>query len=166
MLRITARTSLLFFLCAFVAPALQRLWPARSTRWLEANQDRSTLGFAASHTVHLAFIVALAVKMGGEPFLHAVGWVALIGGGTTYVFIYGLAAAAITRGRIAWLDSPRFRVFAHYLIWAIFARAFVGRALQSAFYVPFAFAVVAALVVRIVAAVQSRKVAALSTAAR
>ncbi len=95
MLRITARTSLLLFLCAFVASALHRVWPARSTRWLEANQDRSTLGFAASHTLHLVFLVALAVKLGGEQFLHAVGWVVLIGGGIVYLFICGLAGAAI-----------------------------------------------------------------------
>ncbi len=37
MLRITARTSLALFLCAFVASALHRLWPTAATRSLKEN---------------------------------------------------------------------------------------------------------------------------------
>ncbi len=108
------------------------------------------LGFAASHTPHLVAIVALAVKIGSERFLREITWPALIGGGIVYLFIYVLAAAAILRGRTLWLTSPRFQAFAQYLIWAIFALAFVGRAVQAMFYVPFASVVIAALVTRLV----------------
>ncbi|PYU36365.1 MAG: hypothetical protein DMG28_00815 [Acidobacteria bacterium] len=89
----------------------------------------------------------------------------LIGGGVAYLFIYGFAGAPISRGRTDWLDSRRFLAFAHYLVWAVFALAFVSYALKSVCYVSFAFAVVLALVLRIMAAIQPRKVAALSTAA-
>lgn len=162
MLRITARASVALFLCAFASVALHRLWPVPATRWLEETRRRWTLGFAASHTLHLAAIVALATSMGRERFLHAVGWVALIVGGMVYLFIYGLAVDALTGGRAPLLNSPRFQSFAHYLIWTIFALGFGGRALTSLFYLPFALAVIVALALRVFAGVQSRRAAALS----
>jgi hypothetical protein len=54
-IRTTARISFVLFLGAFLGDALYRLVPAAATRWLKANKDGFTLGFAGSHTVHLGF---------------------------------------------------------------------------------------------------------------
>ncbi len=164
LLRITARVSLGFFLCAFSGGALHRLWPAALTRWLADIRRHVTLGLAASHTLHLVAILALAITMGSERFLHEVRWAGLIGGGIGFLFIYGLAIDALLCGRISWLASSRFQALAHYLIWAIFAVALVPRALSSMLYFPFALAVLTALALRLMAAVRSRENVALIAA--
>jgi hypothetical protein len=65
-IRATARISFVLFLGAFLGDALYRLMPAAATRWLKAHKDGFTLGFAGSHTVHLAFILALMAAIGRE----------------------------------------------------------------------------------------------------
>jgi len=65
-MRATARISFVLFLGAFLGDALYRLMPAAATRWLKAHKDGFTLGFAGSHTVHLAFILTLVVAIGRE----------------------------------------------------------------------------------------------------
>jgi hypothetical protein len=65
-IRATARISFVLFLGAFLGDALNCLTPAAATRWLKANKDGFTLGFAGSHTVHLAFILALMAAIGRE----------------------------------------------------------------------------------------------------
>jgi methionine sulfoxide reductase heme-binding subunit len=167
LLRITARVSFLFFLSAFVGAALSRLWPAPITRWLDENRRGWLLAFAASHTVHLTLILALATKLGSPEFLRQVGgWVTPVLGGVGYLLIYGLAAAAAIPNGTKWLRSPGFQAFAYYLIWTVFARAFVRRSVHSAFYVQFVFAAIAALSLRLLAGQQARKLAALSTVSR
>ena len=52
-LRTTARISFVLFLGAFLGNALYALVPIPATRWLKANKNAFTLGFAGSHTVHL-----------------------------------------------------------------------------------------------------------------
>jgi sulfoxide reductase heme-binding subunit YedZ len=167
LLRVTARVSFLFFLSAFAGAAVSRLWPAPITRWLEENRRGWILAFAASHTVHLTLILALATKLGSAEFLRQVGgWVTLVLGGVGYPLIYGLAVAAAFPNGTKWLRSPGFQALAYYLIWIVFARAFIRRSVHFAFYVPFAFAAIAALLLRLLAAQQARKVAALSTVSR
>ena len=63
-IRSTARISFALFLGAFLGEALYRLMPAAATCWLKAKKDGFTLGFAGSHTVHLAFILALMAAIG------------------------------------------------------------------------------------------------------
>src|SRR5262245_27239843 len=59
-IRLTARSSLALFCLAFTAGALARLFPGPFTRWQRANRRYLGLGFASSHAVHAAAIVALA----------------------------------------------------------------------------------------------------------
>jgi hypothetical protein len=166
-LRITARISFLFFLGAFVGAAISRLWTAPITRWVDENQRGCILAFAASHTVHLTLILALAMKLGSAEFLRQVGgWLVPVVGGIGYLLIYGLAATAAFPAGAKWLRSPRFQAFAYYLIWIVFSRAFVRRSVHSTFYLPFAFAAIAALLLRLLAALQARKVGALSVVPR
>jgi sulfoxide reductase heme-binding subunit YedZ len=161
LLRVTARISFLFFLGAFIAPALFTVWPAPVSRWLNEKRRTWMLAFAASHTVHLGFIVALAMRPGGMGFVRQFGWVTLVRGGTVYLFIYLLATAAAFPNNVRRFPSPRLVAIAYYLIWTIFASGFVGGAVRSAFYLPFAAAVIAALGLRLFAASQARRAAAL-----
>ena len=93
-IRATARISFVLFLGAFLGNAFYSLVPAASTRWLKANKDGFTLGFAASHTVHLALILALMAAIGRE---HALKGIMVVAFTTGFLFIYGLAADVLFR---------------------------------------------------------------------
>src|SRR5437879_7043126 len=163
-LRITAGISLLFFVWAFAAGSLARLMPNRSTRWLQANRRNAVLAFAASHTVHLGFIVAFTAKMSEAQFIQTHLWVVAIVGGVGFVLIYALAWKAF-RKRGATAGDSRFEAFTYYYLWSIFAVAYVGGAFRARFYVALAFVVVAALLTRLTGAWQSRKLSSVSPAA-
>lgn len=147
LLRITARTSFLLFSCAFTANALQVLWPWKFTEWLARNRDRFFLGFAASHTVHLAAIIALIITL-GHPRIQT-----LVGGGLVYVFIYALAAAAVPRSAghkpPTFIGSSKFETFAMYVVWLVFALAFVPRVMRGSPYPVLGVLALATLAIRI-----------------
>ena len=164
LLRVTARVSFLFFLCAFVSSAVARLWPAAFTRWLDARRRAWILSFAASHTVHLALIFCLVNNLGARQFVRRVHWHGILVGGTAFLLIYALAAAAAFPSHLKPLQAPRFQAFAYYLFWIIFAFAFGVSVTQAWFYVVFTLAAVAALAVRLIAARRPRSGAALAAA--
>jgi hypothetical protein len=155
--RNTARTSALLFTCAFVARALGSLWRTRATRWLAENQPYLFASFTTSHVVHLIVIFALAAATRGAS-LSGRG-TTIVGGGLAYVFMFAICATSFG-GAAAWVESRRFartlRAFGFYLIWSIFMLSFAGRAVQSASYVPVAAALVAALALRVMAALSRR----------
>jgi hypothetical protein len=151
--RNTARTSLLFFLGAFVAPALHSLRRSRAGLWLNDNQPYLYASLAASHLVHAAAIFALAAATRGAS-LAGRGATTILGGAAAYLFIALAAAPAFPRAA-AFVES-RWRVgavrdFGLYYVWAIFMSSYGGRAAQSSFYKPFAFALVAAFALRVFA---------------
>ena len=156
-LRITARTSFVLFSVAFVADALRALSRTKVNEWLARNRDRFFLGFVASHTVHLGFVIALAV----------VGKVAIarvIPGGLVYLLIYGLTAAVIARllggKHLALVGSLGFESFTMNLLWLVFASAFVPRIMKSGSYSVLGVWAVAALLVRIAGRMQRARAAA------
>src|SRR5215471_6315662 len=152
-IRTTARISFVLFLCAFLGNALYSLVPAASTRWLKANKDGFTLGFAGSHTVHLAFILALMAAIGRENALKGLMVVAFT---TGFLLIYGLAADVLFRHRTFW--SSRFEVLAHYYLISLFTVSFTRHAMtRPLFYTPFVLVALIAIGVRITAAVRSRR---------
>ena len=116
-LRVTARISLAFFLAAYSASSLRALLPTPATRWLVVNRRSLGLAFAASHTIHLAWIVALVSLTTEEPPLLT--WLV---GGLGYVFLYAMAATS-SDAAVAWLGPARWRrlhtVGIHYL-WFVF----------------------------------------------
>ena len=148
MLHLTARVTFVFFLCAFTGNALRDLRPGRISLWLARRHDHFLVAQAASHTVHLAAIIA---------FFRLVGWsklqlAVLIGGGSVYLMIYALGVTALNRLRSGGQASGpmRFEGFALYAIWAIFALAFVPRIVSGwPTYSFFGIAAIAALVIRI-----------------
>ena len=157
-LRITARTTFFFFVAAFVGNALRDLFPSRLSIWLAAKRDALLLAMAASHTVHLAAIIALFQLLGSSRLKLTT----VLGGGLVYLLIYALAIGAIMRLRgrqpRSLLGSPRFEAVALYLIWLIFALAFVPRAISGwPIYSLFSIAAVAALVVRLACLIRHRQ---------
>jgi hypothetical protein len=156
-LRLTARATFVLFLFAFTGNALRDLWPSAVSAWLARQRDWFLLGAAASHTLHLAAILAL---------LQLIGWsrsqiVTLIGGGFVYLLIYGLAIVAVLRMRgrreIFLLGLPRFEAFAMYAIWLIFVLAFVRRIVSGwPVYSVLGVIALAALVLRIACLVLHR----------
>ena len=151
-IRATARISFVLFLGAFLGNALYRLVPAAVTRWLKGNKDAFTLGFAASHTVHLAFIITLVAAIGRD---HAFKGIMVVAFATGFLFIYALAAGVLFRLPF-W--SSRFEVLAHWYLMALFAVSFTRHGIvRPLFYTPFVLIAITALGVRIAAAIRSRK---------
>ena len=151
-IRATARIAFFLFLGAFLGNALYRLVPASATRWLKANKDGFVLGFAASHTVHLAFILALVAAIGRE---HAFKGIMVVAFTTGFLFIYALAAGVLFRLPF-W--SSRFEALAHYYLATLFVVSFTRHAItRPLFYTPFVLVAVTAAGVRIAVAIRSRK---------
>ena len=152
-IRATARISFVLFLGAFLGNALYSLVPAASTRWLKANKDRFVLGFAASHTVHLAFILTLVVAIGRE---HAFKGTMVVAFTTGFLFIHALAAGVLFPHLPFW--SSRFEALAHYYLMALFAVSFTRHAIaRPLFYTPLALVASLAIGLRIAAAMRSRR---------
>src|SRR5437879_2383942 len=59
-IRVTARTSLLFFCLAFSAAAIHRLWPGAWSTWQLQNRRYLGVSFAVSHLIHAAAIAGFA----------------------------------------------------------------------------------------------------------
>lgn len=153
-IRTTARISFLLFLGAFLGNALYSLVPALSTRWLKANKDRFTLGFAASHTVHIACILTLVALIGREHVFN--GRIMPVPFTIGFLFIYALAAGVLFRHLPFW--SPWFERLAHWYLMALFAVSFMRHAIKRPlFYTPFVLVAVIAGGVQIAAAIRSRR---------
>lgn len=153
-IRTTARISFVLFLSAFLGNALYSLVPAVNTRWLKANKDRFTLGFAASHTVHLACILTLVAVIRREHVFN--GKVMPVPFTIGFLFIYALAIGVLFRRLPFW--SSRFEALAHWYLMALFAVSFMRHAMtRPLFYTPFVLVAVTAAWVRIAAAIRFRK---------
>lgn len=126
-LHLTARMTFVVFVGAFIGNALRDLWPGTFSVWLSRRRDWFIVGTAASHTLHLAAIVA---------YYQVVGWshvrfLRVLPGGLAYIVIYALAVAAILRlnGRKEpfYRAGSRSEAYALNVIWFVFASAFVPR---------------------------------------
>lgn len=152
-IRATARISFVLFLGAFLGNTLYALVPNAATRWLKAHKDGFTLGFAGSHTVHLAFILILAAAIGRENVLKGIMPIPFTVG---FLLIYALAAGVLFRYR-TFLPS-RFEALAHYYLISLFTVSFTRHAIKEPFfYAPLVLVAVTAIGVRIAVAIRSRK---------
>jgi methionine sulfoxide reductase heme-binding subunit len=157
-LRVTARTTFIFFICAFAGSALRDLFPGRLSIWLAAKRDAFLLAMMASHTVHLAAIIALFQLLGSSRLKLTT----VLGGGLVYLLIYALAIGAMMRLRglevRSFLGSPRFEAVALYLIWLIFALAFGPRMVSGwPVYSLFSVMALAALFIRVACLFRHRR---------
>jgi methionine sulfoxide reductase heme-binding subunit len=152
-IRATARISFVLFLGAFLGDALYCFVPAATTRWLKASKDGFVLGFAASHTVHLAFILTLVVAIGRE---HAFKGTMVVAFTTGFLFIYALAAGVLFRRRP--FLSSHLESLAHYYLMSLFVVSFTRHAMtRPLFYTPLALVAFLATGLRIAAAMRSRR---------
>jgi hypothetical protein len=122
---------------------------------MERSRPQFLLAFAGSHTVHLALVFTLAWTI-PDAFRRQFPVFGLIGGGVVYVLIYVLAWAALVEVRsrratpIPLPHLTAFQTTAMYLIWAVFALAFLGGSFRDPrTYAAFGIGVIAAMVVRL-----------------
>jgi DMSO/TMAO reductase YedYZ heme-binding membrane subunit len=134
-IRATARTSLLLFALTFTASSLRKLWPTDLTTWLVRNRRYLGLSFAASHALHLGFIVTFA-RMDPSEFGAISPLLNRIVAGMAYVFIFALALTSSNRA-VALLGAQRWKrlhqVGAHY-IWLVFLLSFAKRVPENPSY--------------------------------
>lgn len=124
--RLTARTSIFFFLAAFSASALLKLTRSGAARWLVANRRRLGLAFALAHFIHLAVLSAYFVVSAKKPAAAT-----LIVGGAAYVFI-GLMALTSTNAWQRRLGGTwrRLHVAGSWFVWLVFLNSYVGRVIE------------------------------------
>lgn len=156
-IRATARSSLVLFSLTFVASSLVALWPAPWSKWLLRHRRHLGLGFALSHGVHLALIVAFAL-----------GWPAIFGArslageivpATAYLFLLAMVITS-TDGARARLGGARWKLLhksGMYLAWLIFTFVYVGRTASDLSYAPAVALLLGALGLRIAARVTRRR---------
>lgn len=128
-LRITVRISLILFMLAFAGQGLGALWQSDLADRICRYRHHFLLGFAGSHTIHLALVITLVATMGWASFLAKFTWVTVFVGGFAFLLIYLLAVDAFAhlwpRGLPALKEGQL--SLAMYYVWTIFALAYVPR---------------------------------------
>jgi methionine sulfoxide reductase heme-binding subunit len=122
-IRLTARSSCLLFLFAFLGSTLAALWPNVWTQWLRANRRYFGLSFAMSHMWHAIAIIGLAFISSGQAITYSPG------GMLGYVFIVLMSATSSNRA-MQWLGDRRWHILhtvGAYYIWLAFMVAFSKR---------------------------------------
>jgi methionine sulfoxide reductase heme-binding subunit len=129
-IRMTARSSCLLFLMAFLGSTWVTLWPSGWTQWLRSNRRYFGLAFAASHAWHAITIAGLAYLSAGQSINYSPG------GMLGYVFIV-LMAATSSRGAMDWLGDRLWRglhTVGAYYIWIAFLVTFAKHGAISPIY--------------------------------
>ena len=122
--RLTARASFLWFVTAWSASALARLWPGGWRTWLLRRRRSVGLAFAATHTIHLAALLTAILLFGRTT--HSV---TVIGGGIGYVFVFAMAITS-NDASVRRLGPRRWHLLhatGGYVIAGIFAFSYLGR---------------------------------------
>ncbi|QIG53057.1 hypothetical protein G6N82_01775 [Altererythrobacter sp. BO-6] len=119
----TARVGFPLLILAYVARPLVDLTRSDWSKAILAKRKYIGLGFAMSHTVHLAALVT-AIEVSGE----GKGLVTYVFGGLAYAILYAMAFTSKTAAMKAmgkwWKRLHRTGI--HYL-WFIFLQSYVGR---------------------------------------
>ena len=152
--RLTARNAFLWFLAAWSASALARLWPGGWRSALLRRRRSVGLGFAASHFVHLgALLISVIV------FDHGTKLVTIIGGGTGYLFVLAMAVTS-NDASVRRLGPRRWRLLhatGGYVIAGIFTSSYLGRVpTNPALAVPMLTLIALAATLRILAWARKR----------
>lgn len=87
--RFTARWSYPFFVLAWSASSLTRLWPGGWRHALLVNRRGLGLGFAVAHLIHAGCFLTAILVFGKQASL-----VSILGGGLGYVFVFAMAATS------------------------------------------------------------------------
>lgn len=151
---ITARWAFPFFILAWSASSLARLWPGGWRTALLRRRRAVGLAFAANHFVHLGFVAAAVGAFGETRPL----FVYLLGGGA-YVMV---ALMALTSNDAAqrWMGRGRWKLMhaiGGWWVLIIFTNSYVGRLMEKPAIAGPAVALIAlALGLRIAAALKGR----------
>ena len=151
---ITARWAFPFFIAAWSASSLAKLWPGGWRTVLLRRRRAIGLAFAANHFVHLGFVVAAVSTFGETRPL----FVYLLGGGA-YVMIALMAltsndAAQRAMGHRNW---KLLHAVGGWWVLVIFANSYVSRLMEKpAIAGPAVALIVAALALRIAEALKGR----------
>ncbi len=149
-IRVTARSSCLLFLCAFLASTLRKMRSDKLTKWFVKNRRYLGLSFAVSHSFHALAIIGLAL-------LATEGTVGTDHGGNLgYFFIIAMTATSFRRtadfiGDRGW---KILHTVGMYYLWLAFTYSFGHRLLGGDpwfIYLPFTFLLIAAIILRFAA---------------
>lgn len=121
--RYTARVGFPLLILAYVARPLVDLTRSDWSRALLARRKWLGLGFAISHTIHLATLAMANSLAGTVPAI-----ITLVGGGGAYFMLYVMAFTSNRRAmkKLGKWWKPIHRFGIHYL-WFIFAQSYIGR---------------------------------------
>lgn len=161
---VTAQTSLLWFLLAFVASPLVALRPSAIGKWLLRNRRYLGLAMAVSHAGHLLGIIALTACHGAA-FWATIAAGTAVGGTVGYVLLAAMTATSTDRSA-AWLGRRRWRALHRagmWSFWTIFLVTYLGKAGRSA---PACVAVAALLGVLVLRGAAARRRTAHASRAR
>jgi sulfoxide reductase heme-binding subunit YedZ len=146
-IRLTARTSCLLFVCAFVASALRRI-RIPVTAWLLQNRRYLGVSMAVSHGFHAIAIIGLVMVTAGGAYQH--DWGAILG----YGFIIAMTATSF-KPTAAWVGDRAWKILhtvGMYYLWIAFFYPFVNRLSESfVIYLPFVSLLIVALILRLTA---------------
>lgn len=145
-IRLTARTSCLLFICAFVASALRRRRSLPLTAWLLQNRRYLGVSMAVSHGFHAIAILGLAIVTSGKGYQH--DWGGILG----YGFIVAMTITSF-QPTAAWMGDRAWKILhtvGMYYLWIAFTYPFVNQLSQSlVIYLPFVSLLFVALILRL-----------------
>jgi hypothetical protein len=157
LVRLTGRTSLVFFCLAFGAASLARVMPGPLTAWLAANRRYLGLSFVVSHLIHAGALIAFA-RLDQAQFATATNPAMFIGGGLGYAFVLLMGATSFDR-TAALLGPRRWRLLhlvGGYYLSLVFLQAEAKRAADPGHW-PYLGLVVGVLALRIFAGRYARR---------
>lgn len=151
---ITARWSFPWFIAAWSASSLAKLWPGGWRARLLRRRRAVGLAFAANHFVHLGFVVAAVTQFGETRPL----FVYLLGGGA-YVMIAAMALTSSDAAR-RWIGPARWRLLhavGGWWVLVIFTNSYVSRLMEKPMVaVPAVSLIGAALALRLAVLLKGR----------
>ena len=151
LIRLTGRTSLVFFCLAFGAASLAMVMRGPLTGGLAANRRYLGLSFVVSHLIHAGALFAFA-RLDPAQFAAATNPAMFIGGGLGYVFVLLMGATSFDR-TAALLGPRRWRLLhlvGGYYLSLVFLQAEAKRAADPAHW-PYLGLAVGVLALRILA---------------
>lgn len=145
--RLTARSSCILFLLAFIASAWQKLKPSQVSRWLIQNRRYFGLSMAISHGFHALAIAGVAVltseNMVRDNFSANVGYVFIL-----LMTITSFKRPATILGKRNWKILHKLGI---YYLWLSFTVAFAKRLGESwLLYTPWVAMLIFALILRLI----------------
>jgi len=153
--RLTARWSFLWFIAAWSASSLAKLWPGGWRAALLFNRRGVGLGFAAAHIIHAGFFL-IAILGFGAP----AGLVTVLGGGLGYLFVIVMALTS-NDWSVRALGPKSWKLLhsvGGYYVLGIFAFSYYGRLATKPWLGASALALIgAAILLRIAAAMKTRR---------